>query len=138
MSAGLERVKQKLRSHAKKAIEAGKAEAITQAEIFAGLARSFAPKKEGNLARSIRVEDADTLITRQGPTGFTGVVVKAGDESTVVTNESGGQFQNARLQEFGTQTRDANPYFYPAWRMRRRAARSAIRRAVRNAWKGQG
>ena len=138
MANGLEAVKRKLRSHAKAAIEAGRQEARKQAEIIAGLARSFAPAEELDLIKSIRVEDASTVTTRGVEQGFVGAVVKAGSEDTIVTNSTGARFQNAKLQETGTQNMPASPYFNPAKRIRSRAARSAISRAVRNGWKAGG
>lgn len=136
MSAGLERVKRKLRAHAKSAVDAARAQARIEGETIAQLARSFAPQQDGELIRSIRVEDASVLSTSNGSShDFIGVVVKAGDDRTIITNHRGVKFQNAKLQETGTQNMEANPYFNPAKRMRARAARNAINRAVRNGWR---
>lgn len=135
MSTGLDRVRAKLHSHAAAAIAAGIAEARVQGGIIAGLAKSFAPQDDGDLIASIRVEDASSIATSRGTTGFVGVIVKAGDENTMVTGKNGRKFQNAKLQEVGTQDMPANPYFNPAKRMRRRAAKAAIAKAVRKAWK---
>ncbi len=133
---GLERVKAKLRRHAKAAIEAGVVAARKEAEMIAGLARTFAPAEELDLIKSIRVEDASTIVTqRGGEQGFVGVVVKAGSEATIITNKQGQRFQNAKLQETGIQEMPANPYFNPAKRMRRKQAKAAIGRAVNKAWK---
>jgi len=111
-----------------------KQEARSQGEGVAAAARYLAPRDDGNLIRSIRVEDADSVTTSKGEHDFIGVKVVAGDETTMVTNGSGGRFQNARIQEFGTKTRGANPYFFPAWKANRRRVRSAISRAIRKAW----
>ena len=67
-------------------------------EEVAQAMRYLAPKDERELVDSIRVEDAASITTRKGERGFIGVVVKAGDETTIVTNSSGGRFQNAKLQ----------------------------------------
>lgn len=111
-----------------------KQEARSQGEGVAAAARYLAPRDDGNLIRSIRVENADSVTTSKGERDFIGVKVVAGDETTMVTNGSGGRFQNARIQEFGTKTRAANPYFFPAWKANRRRVRSAISRAIRKAW----
>src|SRR5690606_25303855 len=103
-------------------------------EVAAAM-RHLVPRDDGDLLRSIRVEDASSITTRRGERGFIGVVVKAGDSSTAVTTATGGKFQNARLQEFGTRNRPASPYFYPAWRMNRSRVRSGLSRAIRKAWK---
>lgn len=96
--------------------------------------RYLAPREQGELIASIRVEDAETVTTRKGERGFIGVVVKAGDATTIVTNETGARFQNAKLQENGTKNMPASPYFNPAWRANRRRVRSAVSRAIRKAW----
>lgn len=96
--------------------------------------RYLAPVDQRELINSIRVEDADSITTRRGQRTFIGVVVKAGDASTIVTTKSGGKFQNAKLQETGTQNMPANPYFNPAWRANRARVRGSITRAVRKAW----
>ncbi|RNF32948.1 hypothetical protein [Paracoccus methylarcula] len=132
---GLEAVKRKLRTHARAAMDAGLQQSRKEAEIIAGLMRAFAPVEERELIASIRVEDVDTFSFGGTTVGYIGVVVKAGDESTIITNDRGTRFQNAKLQENGTQNMPANPYFNPAKRLRRRAARSNISRAVNKAWK---
>jgi hypothetical protein len=97
--------------------------------------RATAPRDDLELVRSIRVEDATSRqITKGGEVGFIGVVVKAGDETTIVTNARGQRFQNAKLQEHGTKRMRANPYFNSSYRRRRAQARSAISRALSKAW----
>lgn len=103
-------------------------------EEVASAMRYLAPVDQRELVQSIRVEDADSITTRRGPRTFIGVVVKAGDARTVVTTKSGAKFQNAKLQENGTQNMPANPYFNPAWRANRTRVRGSITRAVRKAW----
>lgn len=134
MVNGIGRMKALFRRKAAVAVAAGKAAASQGGEEVASAMRYLAPEDDGSLRRSIRVEDADSITTRRGDRGFIGVVVKAGDETTIVTSKSGGRFQNAKLQETGTKNRPANPYFNPAWRANRRRVRSAINRAVRRAW----
>lgn len=124
-----------LREHGAAAIEAGRLQAHKEAEIIARYARSFAPEDERDLIKSIRVESVSTISTRGGDKDFIGAVVKAGDETTIVTNSRGTRFQNAKLQETGTRDMPANPYFNPAKRLRRRAAKTNIARAMRKAWK---
>lgn len=168
MSAGLERLKQKLRTHAAAAIEAGRAQARKEAETMAQIMRAAVPVKEGTLQKTIRVEDTDTITlsgrtkgayaSREGnrsagynstnnTADFIGVLVKAGDETTVVGGEKPGKksgvrrgtkFQNAKLQEFGTKNMPANPFFFFAYRQRKRAAKANISRAISKAWKAGG
>ncbi|ADO43119.1 hypothetical protein [Ketogulonicigenium vulgare] len=131
-------MRRKLRTHAKAAIEAGRSQARKEGEEIASLARAFAGASDGDLAASIRVEEADAVMTSQGRSGFIGVVVRAGNDATIVTNKQGERFQNAKLQEVGTQSMPAKPFFNPAKRLRRKQAMAAIRRAVRKAWKEGG
>lgn len=114
--------------------DAAKAASRKGGEEVSAAMRFLAPRDEQELIRSIRVEDATSITTSKGERGFIGVVVKAGDATTVVTNKSGGRFQNAKLQENGTAKMPANPYFNPAWRLNRPRVRAAITRAVRRAW----
>lgn len=122
------------RRKAERVVAAAKAEASKQGEQVASAMRYLAPRDQSELLRSIRVEDATSRQTSQGETGFVGVVVKAGDETTIVTNGTGARFQNAKLQEHGTKNMPANPYFNPAWRGNRTRVRAAITRAIRKAW----
>lgn len=122
------------RRKAAKVAAAAKAQAQTSGEQVASAMRYLAPREQGELIRSIRVEDAASIETSKGARGFIGVVVKAGDETTIVTNHTGARFQNAKLQENGTKNMPASPYFNPAWRANRTRVRSAISRAIRKAW----
>lgn len=135
MVNGVERMRAMFRRKALAVAKIAQAEARLAAEQVASDMRYLAPEDEHALKRSIRVEAATSVKTAKGDRGFIGVVVKAGDASTVVTNSRGQQFQNAKLQERGTRKMKASPYFNPAWRANRRRVRSRINRAVRKAWK---
>jgi len=134
MVNGIPEVQAMFRRRAAAVVAAARAQSHKSGEEVAAAMRFLAPRDEGELIGSIRVEDASSITTRRGARGFIGVLVKAGDSTTVVTNASGGRFQNAKIQEFGTRKRAANPYFYPAWRANRTRVRGAISRAVRKAW----
>lgn len=135
MSNDAARLGAMMRKHLAAAILAGKAAARSGGEELAGVMRATAPRDDLNLIRSIRVEDATTRkATGGGEVGFVGVVVKAGDESTIVTNARGQRFQNAKLQEHGTKRMRANPYFNASYRRLRSRIKSRITREVRKAW----
>lgn len=134
MVNGIPEVQAMFRRKAAAVIAASKAAAEQGGEQVASAMRYLAPRDQGELIRSIRVEDAETVSTAKGDRGFIGVIVKAGDATTVVTNARGGTFQNARIQEFGTRSRAANPFFFPAYRANRTRVRGVITRAVRKAW----
>lgn len=44
----------------------------------------------------------------------------------------------ARFLEFGTQKMPAHPFFFPAWRTKRKSVRSRITRAIRKSLKAEG
>lgn len=136
MVNGIPGVQAMFRRKAAQVVRDAKAAAQQGGEETANVMRYLAPSDELKLIRSIRVEDAKTRQTNQGERGFVGVVVKAGDETTVVTNSRGVRFQNAKLQETGTRNMAASPYFNPAWRAMRTRVRSRITRAIRKAWIG--
>ena len=134
MVNGIPQVQAMFRRKAAAVRAAADAAARQGGEQVASAMRYLAPTEERKLISSIRVEDAATINTRRGERAFIGVVVKAGDATTVVTTKTGGKFQNAKLQETGTQKMPANPYFNPAWRANRTRVRGSITRAVRKAW----
>ena len=163
MVNGIPGVHAMFRRKAAAVVAQAKAAARQGGEEVAQAMRYLAPEDDGNLKRSIRVEEADTVKLSGGPKGayarrkgnksagsgtnqtanFIGVVVKAGNETTLVSGEKAGKksgvrrgtiFQNARLQEFGTKNMAANPFFFPAWRANRTRVRAAITRSVRKAW----
>lgn len=136
MVNGIPQVQAMFRRKAAAVVAQAKAAARQGGEEVAQAMRYLAPKDERELVNSIRVEDAEAVKTRKGARGFIGVMVKAGDATTVVTNERGVKFQNAKLQENGTKNMPANPYFNPAWRANRTRVRGKITRAVRRAWTG--
>lgn len=147
MSAGLERLKAKLRSHGNAALAAGKAQAQKEATIIADMAKRLAPHDEGTLQRSIRVVDSDTIETQNGGMiPFLGYDVVAGDETTIVTNSRGVEFQKAKLFEGGYlhHTKDGGtmvihaPFLNPAKRLRMKQARANILRAMNKAWRNGG
>lgn len=116
-------------------VEAGRSQARKEAEIIANIMRATAPRDELELIGSIRIEDATSRkTTKGGEAGFVGAVVKAGDETTIVTNARGQRFQNAKLQEHGTKKMKANPFFNSSYRRRRALAKGNITRAVKKAW----
>ena len=134
MVNGIPQVRAMFRRKAAAVAAQAKLAARQGGEEVAQAMRYLAPKDERELVDSIRVEDAASITTSKGERGFIGVVVKAGDETTIVTNSSGGRFQNAKLQENGTKNMPANPYFNPAWRANRTRVRGKITRAIRKAW----
>lgn len=136
MADGAARLGAMMQKHLKAALAAGLAQAQKEGDIIANIMRATAPRDELELVKSIRVEGATSYTTSRGKEiNFIGVIVKAGDETTIVTNKRGQKFQNAKLQEHGTRKMPANPYFNASYRRRKTQAKSNITRAVKKAWK---
>lgn len=117
--------------------KAAAAEALAQTQQVANAMRFIAPADEGELRRSIRAEALGQLNSKSGAKTFFGAAIRAGDETTIVTNDRGQRFQNARLQEFGVHGRPGQPFFFPTWRASKSRVRSAMVRAFRRALRGE-
>ncbi|MDN3713445.1 HK97 gp10 family phage protein [Paracoccus cavernae] len=135
MVNGIPQMQAMFRRKAKAVIAAARTSAKQGGDEVADAVRYLAPRDQGELVASVRVEQADTVKTRKGDREFIGVIVKAGDASTTISNDAGEIFQNARIQEFGTKNMPANPFFFPAWRLNRARIRSRISGSVSKAWK---
>ncbi|MFC3209203.1 hypothetical protein [Aquamicrobium soli] len=112
------------------------------AEETNDLQKRFVPKDEGKLERTIGYVVGDkvpegaaiTSAPAKGATDLT-VTMYAGDETTIVRNKRGVEFQNALLQEFGRKVKGRivkNPFFFPGFRLGKKRAKDRLRRAVRN------
>mgnify|MGYP001180951980 CR=1 FL=1 len=92
--------------------------------------RRLAPKDKGTLAESIGWTWGDA------PKGTMVVGTVGGREYgtlRITIYAGGGDAFHATFQEFGTVAMSANPFFYPAWRARRRGVKSRITRAINKA-----
>ncbi|HVI28105.1 HK97-gp10 family putative phage morphogenesis protein [Hansschlegelia sp.] len=79
-------------------------------------ARALAPKESGDLADSIRVEPGADVLARN---------VVAGDDSA----------PQGTFIEFGTEHADAEPFFWPVFRLLEKRRTGQINRAVKKALK---
>ena len=135
---GLSAFQRKMALIPKAIIDEVRKELEKQATELVAMMRRLAPKDTGELANSI------DWTWGQAPKGSIAIgtvaasegsalriTIYAGNESTVVTNKTGGRFQKAKLQEFGTKNMPANPFFFPAYRSKRRKIRGALSRAVK-------
>ena len=154
MVNGISEVQAMFRRKAAAVRAAAKVSARQSGEEVASAMRYLAPVDQAALQKSIRVEDLDTVrlsgnkkgayASREGSqssrqtsnrtASYIGVKIIAGDASTLVTGARKTRFQNAKLQEFGTQNMAANPFFFPAWRANRTRVRSKLSRDIRKAW----
>lgn len=107
-----------------------------EADEIVEFARRLVPKDSGALAASIgwrwgaRAPNGSISIgTVEVPSGPNGTVL------TLTIYAGNDRAYYARFVEFGTSKMAKRPFFFPAYRARRREARNAIRRAVRAAAK---
>lgn len=104
---------------------------VTQASLIAGEIKSLAPVGEdsdspGALKASVRVVEGKSTAKK----AFV-VKIIAGGPATEKD-----AYQYPRAVEFGTQKTPAHPFFWPIFRLRRKGARQAIRKAAVTAVKG--
>lgn len=146
MVEGIAQLTKKLTKDVPARVHAAARAAMEQgADETVAMMKRLVPVKEGDLRDSIgwtwgeAPAGAMILGTVQGRGYKTmRITIYAGNEKTIVTNERGVQFQNARLQEFGTQAMEANPFFFTTWRTMKKRVRSRISRNVRKAIKAEG
>ena len=104
------------------------------AEELVAEMKQNAPELSGALRESIgwtwgdAPEGSMAIGTVRGGDETLQITIYAGNEKTIVTNKSGGKFQLAKLQEFGTKNMAANPFFYPVYRLRKRRLKSRLTR----------
>jgi HK97 gp10 family phage protein len=109
-------------------LDASATELVAGAQKVVSMARALVPVESGHLRDTIRHTEP-----RVDKRGRLYVAIMAGDESTVTDGPSG-RFQIARLVEFGTRRRAAEPFLFPSYRANRRGWRAAITKAVAKAW----
>ena len=140
MVQGLDQLTQRWSAIPGRVREAARQEMEKIADEIVTDMRRVAPKEDGLLAASIGWTwgDAPAGSMTVGNVfgreyGTMRIVIHAGNETTIVTNEMGERFQNAALQEHGTAEMPANPFFFPVWRARRRSVKGRITRAINKA-----
>jgi len=140
MVEGLDRLKRKLTKTIPTAVVDATVKAMEQgADEVVSMMRRLVPKDTGELAATINwtwgeaPEGSLTLGRSKTAANGLRITIYAGDMSTMVGERS--QFQLARLQEFGTQQMQANPYFFPSWRASRKRVKGRITRQMRKAIK---
>lgn len=128
MVEGVNRLKRKLDRSADGIKRAVGMEMLIGAERVTTAALALVPKDTGELASTIRHTGLEE--TKRGAIR---VSIIAGSEATVVGAKTGARFQLAKILEFGTTTRAAQPFLLPAWRLNRKQIRGKIRGAMRAA-----
>lgn len=129
-----DRLRRRLKAIPVEVRRALKAQNAKNAAEMVETAKGFAPKDDHTLANSIRHQDVSdsTRISQR---------VEAGGKATtkpVRKSEKGGapMYDYALAQEYGTVDMPAHPYFWPAWRLKRRRFKSRMTRAAKKAVEG--
>lgn len=143
MVQGLSSLKRKLTVTIPERVQKRTQEAMEKgATELVAMMKALAPKDSGALASSIGWTwgDAPAGSFTLGTVGSRDyatmrITIYAGNAETMVTNSRGVEFQNAILQEFGTQDMPPSPYFYVSWRFLRRRIKSRITREMKKAIK---
>ncbi len=109
----------------------------TSAESIASTQRALAPEDTGALRDSIAVTLPGHSTPPYSQPGGNRV---AGDNEVIITvGDSDTRYPH--LVEYGTAAADAQPFFWPGFRLQRKRAQQRIdragRKAVRDAWKGR-
>lgn len=99
---------------------------LDQANALADTQRSVVAVKTGNLRKSIRVEKSNRPLQ---------YFVKAGGQLTTkeVRAGSGKPYDYSLGTEFGNEQVKAQPFFWPSYRLKKKAIRSGIARKVKPA-----
>lgn len=132
MVEGLDRLKARFDAIPVKVREAATKALEESAEEIVQTMRSFAPVDEGELRDSIGWTWGDA------PKGTLTIGTVGGREYgtlRITIYAGGGDAFHARFQEFGTVKMAAHPFFFPAWRARKRRIRARISRAISKAIK---
>jgi HK97 gp10 family phage protein len=102
-----------------------------EADRLVTLMKSVAPEGEtGKLKESIRKEPGANVLQ---------VKIKAGGKLTTkeVRKGSGVAYDYARADEFGTEHAPAKPFFFPTFRLRKKAIRTSVRKQITKAIKAR-
>lgn len=101
------------------------------AEELVQTIKGFAPREDGALQGSIKNQNTSTStrISQE---------VRAGGAATTrpVRKGQSATYDYANAQEYGTGKMPANPFFWPAWRLKRRRFKARMSRAAKKAAQG--
>lgn len=129
MVEGIDKLKHTFEKLGRDLLKAAHPAMLEGGDAIVASARLLVPVDEGDLRATIR--RSGILKTRRK--GNDMVEVSAGDESTIVGKSK--QFQLARIIEFGTATKQAEPFMRPAQRRHNGPIRQRMRRAISDAIK---
>lgn len=131
MSAQLDRLRRRLNAIPKAVKQAVEPALVKSAEEIAGRMRMLAPEDSGDLKGSIAVTPSGRSTPPYSQPGGSTV---AGENQVLIT-AGNSKVRYPHLQEYGTTTAPAQPFFWPAYRLTRKRAANRIKRAVSKAVK---
>lgn len=143
MVEGIADLNRRLKVHLPKRIRDAAARAMEQgAEELVAMMKRQVPVDRGTLRDSIgwtwgNAPAGSITIGKVGGREYSTmrITIYAGNEQTMVGARK--QFQLARLQEFGTQAMQANPFFFASYRVMKKRIRSRVTREISKAIKSE-
>lgn len=125
------RLKQRLAKLPKAVKKAAYADMEKAAEDIAKTMRQLAPEDTGDLKDSIVVTPGGQATPAHSQPGGAHVV----PENKVAITAGDTLVRYAHLVEYGTEKTEAEPFFWPGFRMSKKKAQNKIRRGIRKAIK---
>ncbi len=123
---GLSSFQRRMQAIPEAAREAVKPVLVREAEKMAATMRAFAPEDEGDLKESIAVTGPGQSTPPYSQPGGSMMV----PENTAAVTVGNSDVRYPHLQEHGTTFHAAHPFFWPAFRLHRKKALAAIKRAI--------
>lgn len=102
---------------------------VKAAEDVSGLMELLAPEDEGDLKNSISVTAPGAATPAYSQPG--GSMIAPPNTALITVGSSDVRYPH--LQEYGTAHHAAQPFFWPGFRLGRKKAETAIKRAIRKA-----
>ena len=123
---GLARFQSRMQAIPRAARQAVKPALVKAAEDVANLQRALAPEKTGDLKASITVTGPGEATPPYSQPG--GSMVAPPNTALITVGNTDVRYPH--LQEFGTSHHEAQPFFWPGFRMGRKRALNRIKRAI--------
>ncbi len=134
---GLDRMNRRFAAVLKNVREVVQPSLVKSGEELASTMRQLAPVDEGDLKASIAVTPPGATTPPYSQPGGS----RAAKENEVLVTVGNVDVRYPHLQEYGTSTAPAQPFFWPAFRLLRtrlqNRTKRAISKAVRDGWNSQ-
>lgn len=138
MSDQLKRLERRLMAIPRRVKEDVVPALLKSGEELADTMRRLAPEDEGDLKASIAVTAPGNSTPAYSQPGGSRVAA----ENEVLVTAGNSDVRYPHLQEYGTSHHEAQPFFWPAYRLLKKRLQARIKRgvgkAVRDGWNGNG